>query len=510
MCSHAANPDTMKMKRPYIHGFISLLVSASVLLAACGGVIEAPGAEQGWQAADALAAMQEEAAESVPVSTLLPPRPNYAPGELVDYIAQTGDTLPALAKRFNTTVQEILVANTFIPESATTMPPGMPMQIPIYYLPYWGSQYQILPDSLFVNGPAQIDFDTSAFVSGYPGWLGSHVEFASGVNRTGAQIVDLIARNYSVSPRLLLALLEHQSNALSSPGGPPLYPLGYENRQNRGLFMQLGWAANTLNNGYYGWRRGTLTEFVHTNGRIERPDPWQNAGTVALQYFFLQLQGQDAYNRSIAPEGFAATYQALFGDPWQEDVPHIPGSLVQPEMWLPFERGKTWAHTGGPHTAWGSGEPFAAIDFAPPAVAGGCLESDEWITAVAPGVVVRSEVGVVELDLEGDGDPRTGWTVYYLHVGTEGRVALGAVLEAGDPIGHPSCEGGRATGTHVHMARKYNGEWVLADGPLGFSLEGWTVQRGNLAYQGTMTRFSQRVVACECSNAESFIRAEWR
>ncbi|HNJ13788.1 MAG TPA: LysM peptidoglycan-binding domain-containing protein, partial [Anaerolineales bacterium] len=59
--------------------------------------------------------------------TALPTRPTYKPGELVDYIAQNGDTLPALAARFNTTVEEIFQANPFIPREATTMPPGMPM-----------------------------------------------------------------------------------------------------------------------------------------------------------------------------------------------------------------------------------------------------------------------------------------------------------------------------------------------------------------------------------------------
>src|SRR5690606_9995243 len=48
-------------------------------------------------------------------ATPLPTRPAFAPGELVDYTAQTGDTLPALALRFNTSVDEILAANPFIP-----------------------------------------------------------------------------------------------------------------------------------------------------------------------------------------------------------------------------------------------------------------------------------------------------------------------------------------------------------------------------------------------------------
>ena len=73
-----------------------------------------------------------------------PTRPNFKPGELVDYVAQTGDTLPALAARFNTTVPEIREANPLVPPDATTMPPGFPMRIPIYFRSLWGS---CLPDA---------------------------------------------------------------------------------------------------------------------------------------------------------------------------------------------------------------------------------------------------------------------------------------------------------------------------------------------------------------------------
>jgi LasA protease len=136
-------------------------------------------------------------------------------------------------------------------------------------------------------------------------------------------------------------------------------------------------------------------------------------------------------------------------------------------------------------------------------VAAGCIPTDEWATAVADGVVARSETGMVMLDLDGDGDERTGWVVLYLHVATEGRVAKGAILKAGDAVGHPSCEGGEATGTHVHIARKYNGEWVPAGGALAFNLEGWIAQAGSQPYLGTLTRFSNIITACVCSDNQS-------
>ena len=113
--------------------------------------------------------------------------------------------------------------------------------------------------------------------------------------------------------------------------------------------------------------------------------------------------------------------------------------------------------------------------------------------------------GKIVLDLDGDGDERTGWDIFYLHLATDGRVPAGAVLKAGDPVGHPSCEGGSATGTHVHIARKYNGEWIPADGTLAFNLEGWVAHDGRLPYLGTLTRNSQVVEACTCSNQRSFI-----
>ena len=444
-------------------------------------------------------------------TTPLPNRLLYSPGELVDYIAQTGDSLTGIASHFNTTRDEILAANSFIPADATTMPPGMPMKIPIYYQPFWGSQYQIIPDSLFINGPAQVGFDTSTFVSEHPGWLNGYNEYAFDGNRTGAEIIDYVSLNFSISPRLLLTLLDYQDGALSLPILPEesrQYPLGFRDWQHEGLYMQLVWAANLLNNAYYDWRIGDLVEFDHLDGTQERPDPWQNAASVALQYYFSRLIDGDQYDRAVAQDGFALSYRNLFGDPWQSFSPHIPGSLAQPDLTLPFLPGLTWAYTGGPHTGFGEGEPLAAIDFAPGALTSGCVPTNEWATAVASGVVSRSDAAAVVLDLDGDGDERTGWIVFYFHIETKDRVPVGTVLQPGDPIGHPSCEGGRTTGTHVHIARKYNGEWIPADSIIPFNLGGWVAHKGSLEYEGTLTKGGKTIVACTCADARSQISTD--
>ena len=447
-----------------------------------------------------------------PAGTPFPQRPEYAPGTLVDYRAQDGDTLPAIAAHFNTTVAEIRAANPDLPKHVTTLPAGMPLKVPIYYAPFWGTPFKILPDALFVNGPAARDFDIRAFMAHYQdGWLAHYHEYAANANRDGVDIVMYIARAYSIDPRLLLALLEYQAGALTHPTLPPEqaeYPLGYKDPAHHGLFMQLNYAANLLNNGYYGWRLGALPLYLLQDGTEVRPDPWQNAATVALQNYFAQRLPAAMYHQAVSPMGFFRLYAFLFGDPWQNPPPpHIPPDLHQPPMKLPFPKGEVWLFTGAPHTGWGLGQPFAALDFAPPGAAH-CQVSDKWAVAVADGVVARSEYATVMLDLDGDGDERTGWDVLYFHLADEGRVAEGTWLQTGDFIGHPSCEGGRTTGTHVHVARKYNGEWIVAYGVIPFDLEGWIPESGGTAYKGVLRRGQGLVIASDQGLATAAIKSE--
>jgi LasA protease len=489
------------------------LVTAGLLLCACGtgsGPGGAPGNRPGAKQASTQPAVAAGTGTPVPV------RPNYKPGELVDYVAQSGDTLPALAAHFNTTVDEIMAANPVIPPGATTMPPGLPMKIPIYFRSLWGSAFHILPDSAFVDGPTQIGFNPSAYVAAQPGWLKNYSTYALPRDpmRRGAEIVDYVATTWSISPRLLLAILEYKAGALSQPIAPQKkFILDFEQSIYAGaqnlFYLQLVWAANTLNNGYYGWRSGRLTEFYEPDGTIIRPDPWQNAASVALQYFFSRTNGGSEYDTAISPTGFIETYEALFGDPWTQDMALIPGSLQQPHLRLPYLPHLVWTYTGGPHTAWGTGEPLSAVDFAPPCDHPGCasLSPLAYVVAMADGLVVRSGPDGVMLDLDSDGSERTGWDIFYLHLAAGTRVVVGQELRAGDRMGDPSSEGGEATGTHVHIARKYNGEWILADGPLALNLDGWIAHDGAAPYQGTLTRNGVTVTACTCSDLYSEVPA---
>jgi hypothetical protein len=405
-------------------------------------------------------------------------------------------------------VEEILSANPGVSDDATTLPPGFPLNVPAYYVPLTGSPFHILPDSEFVNGPSAVGFDIRQAILSHPGFLAELSAYAYEIQRPAWGVVEIVAKNYSINPRLLLALLEFRTQALSNPfpeAGVSTYPMNIRQRKYSGLFWQLVWVAELLNDGYYGWRTGKLQQFELLDGYLVRPDPWLNAATVGLQFLFANLYGLEDFNHAVGPEGFYRNFETLWGEPFALEETFIPGNLQQPELPLPFEEGRVWHYSGGPHSCWGNAQPFGALDFAPPAEREGCIPSSEWVVAPASGTIARSGEATVVLDLDGDGDERTGWTLFFFHMVPSGTNYAGLDVEAGYQLGHPSCEGGRATGTHVHIARKYNGEWIPATGPMPFVFDGWLPGGGDEAYEGTLMKGSKVIEACPCSVEENMI-----
>lgn len=429
------------------------------------------------------------------------------PGTIV-YRAQSGDTLRNLAIRFGVVPSDIVSPEGPIDDEMALINLDQLLLVPRRLGPT-GPADLLIPDSEFVDSPHAADFDPSGVAVRQGGFLLRYQEAIGGVWRSGPEIVALAARDNSVNPRLLMALLEYEAGWVTDPTRPDgdafKYPLGHADPTTPGLYRQLTWAANELGNGFYGWRAGSLTDIDLADGTDVRLAPELNAGTVSLQYYFALRNGESEWRQAISPSGFLETYTELFGDPVAYYHPLYEPGLQQPELILPFTQGATWAFTGGPHGAWEREAAWAALDFAPKSTLPGCAPSTDWATAAAAGLVVRSGNGLVVLDLDGDGREQTGWVLLYLHVADEGRVAAGDLVEQGDRIGHPSCEGGIATGTHIHIVRKYNGEWILADGPLPFVLSGWTAHGGSRPYQGALTKGDQTVLACPCATSETLI-----
>ncbi|HET7009877.1 MAG TPA: LysM peptidoglycan-binding domain-containing protein [Anaerolineales bacterium] len=438
------------------------------------------------------------------------PFPNFEPsGATFFYTTRSGDTLPALAGRFGVE-QHQMSADVALPSSGL-LPPGQQVQIP-NVLESISPGGDLLPDGELVYSPTASDFDLHGFVASAGGYLSRHSEsLPDGSVLGGAAIVQRVADENSVNPRLLLALLEFRSGWVfgSFPNAASLqYPIGFRIPERTGLYQDLTVAAVQLNLGYYGWRAGTMLETKTGTGGTLRWNPTLNAGSVALLRLFVLLTESDEWLNPAA--GFAATYEAMFGDAWaraEAAGPLLPPGLAQPPLELPFAPREYWSLTAGPHNAWSYGTPRAALDFSP--ITGGdpCDVSPAWATASAPGVIVRATDNAVALDLDGDGRESTGWVLLYYHLADEGLISPWIQVSTGDPLGHPSCQGGRATGKHVHLVRKYNGEWIPADGLVPFSLSGWQVVADARNYYGSLVRGDEVVMSDSSGQRGSTI---WR
>ncbi|MEW6401698.1 MAG: LysM peptidoglycan-binding domain-containing M23 family metallopeptidase, partial [Chloroflexota bacterium] len=435
-----------------------------------------------------------------PLVTPTPDLPHQLPTPRQDglqHVVSAGETLGSIAQAYGISLDTLLQANSIVDPNVLTI--GMVLSIPPPEPGAGGPSFKIIPDSELVYGPASAFFDVDEYVSRHDGYLASYTEEVNGEFLTSSEIITLVSQNYSINPRLLIALLEYQSGWLTSREPYSIdFPIGWADAYHVGLYRQLTWAADTLNRGYYLWRANALGTFVLADGSVVPADPTINAGTVALQTLFSRLDDRATWESDISPQGLFLAYFVLFGNPFDLAIePLIPHSLEQPPMRLPFADGESWSFTGGPHGGWDSGSGWAALDFAPPGEPQGCVLSEAWVRAIADGPILRAKNGAVIQDLDNDGYEQTGWVILYMHIDTNERVSVDDYLFAGDTVGHPSCEGGISTGTHLHIARKYNGEWIPADGSLPFNMDGWVSSGAGIEYDGYLSRDGQIVEAWE-------------
>ena len=440
-----------------------------------------------------------------PVQTPTPDAPHAIPsmrGNAIEYVVRANDTLATIADDFDVPMEDIL-ANNLIP-NPDVLTVGQVLNIPPPEPGTIAPSFKIIPDSELIHGPVNAYFDVAAYVTNQNGYLANYNEEIGQEFLSGAQIVDRVAWDYSVNPRLLLAVLEYQSRWVSSPNPEEtsrLFPIGRYDAWREGLYRQLTWTADTLNQGYYSWKADRAGAWTTLEGKAVPANPTVNAGTAGVQLLFAELYSESTWRQVVSETGFFLTYQAMFGYPFDLAIePLVPDHLVQPVLQLPFEDTIAWTFTGGPHGGWDNGSAWAALDFAPPKEELGCVQNDAWVVAMSEGIIVRADNGAVVQDLDGDGFFQTGWSLFYMHIESRDRVAVGTVLQAGERIGHPSCEGGISTGTHVHLARRYNGEWIEATGASPFIMDDWIPISTGVLYDGFMQRSGQQIEACQCKD----------
>ncbi len=429
-------------------------------------------------------------AESDPIITP-EPKPTDGPAFTMYKIKQ-GDTLIGIAAQFDVNQDDIMTLNGLTDPNVLNV--GDTVKIPVA-VDRVGSDLKLIPDSEFVYGPAYVKFDVNAFAQKYGGYLVNYQERVEGTVMTGPQIIQLVAERFSVGPRILLSILQYQggwvtSNSLTATQVE--FPMGLTEWSHPGLYKQAFYISSYLNAGYYGKLTGQLTALQFTDTRRAKLAPSINPGTAAIQSAFAHEANWDNWQKMVGPDGWIATYRQLFGDPFANAMdPVVPPDLKQPQMRLPFEDGRLWYFTGGPHAGWADGSAWAAVDFKPKDQAGSCWTSADWTIAAAPGRIIQAENGRVVENLAGTDFQGNGWSLLYMHQASDGRVEIGTNLKMGDHIGHPSCEGGAAETSHLHFARLYNGQWIpAADPKVPLVLSGWLFHGAQQEYDGTMTRGS--------------------
>lgn len=438
--------------------------------------------------------------------TIVTPTPDTArilptPRQDVDqYMVQPGDSLGDIAQKYGISIQSLMEANNIADPNLLDV--GTVLEVPAPNPVSAGISLKIIPDSELVYGPASANFEIGDFIKSQNGYLSTYTQDVNGVLLSSNEIISMVAQNYSVNPRLLLALMEYQSGWVTNPEPFNIsYPLGLADENHYGLYRQLTWTADTLNRGYYLWKVNGLSTWVLNDGQVIPIDPTINAGTAAVQYFFSKFDDLPTWQQDVNATGLILTYYVFFGNPFGYAIePLLPPTLTQPALTLPFQKGEAWYFTGGPHGGWDSGSAWAALDFAPPGGNANCQTSPSWAIAMADGLVIRASNGALILDLDNDGYEQTGWVILYMHIAESERVKPGEYVFAGEQLGHPSCEGGLSNATHVHVARKFNGEWVPADGPLPFNMDGWVSSGSGGEYNGYLTRGTQTIEAWDSAN----------
>ncbi|WP_263143957.1 peptidoglycan DD-metalloendopeptidase family protein [Pseudomonas sp. RIT-PI-AD] len=281
-----------------------------------------------------------------------------------------------------------------------------------------------------------------------------------------AEVISHWAGYSSISPKVLLTLIEMHSAALSKPTAYALaHPFGPLST-GKDFSAQVEEIALRLARDYY----------QRLDARTLAPSSHALAGLLPA---------------ATGEADFAATYGRLFGQrpPTQDakqraqyyaaEVP--PANLLQ----LPFPVGQSWGF-GGSHTNTGSGNfPLSSLDFHD----GGYWGSDtsnKWVVAAAEGRAIRHSSCSVEVVHNG------GWSTTYYHLDNV-QIQTNQIVRknqrlanyAGN-INQALCNGGHSTGPHQHFSLKRNGAFQHLN---GVQLSGYRIHTGRDSYDTDCSYF---------------------
>ncbi|WP_338844728.1 hypothetical protein V8J88_13870 [Massilia sp. W12] len=312
------------------------------------------------------------------------------------------------------------------------------------------------------------------------GWLQNNAPHL----KQHAEVISHWAGYTSVSPRVLIALMEHQTGMVSRQAGfaanseQPFAALSNE----KGFAQQVRDVADQIAQQLY-------APLAHP-GAAE----FQQSGTSVLQKMLAKGRSLKAEN---AEQDFAATYSRLFGQPFDaqaanKSLADVHGQSLAPRagpavgfLQFPFPIGQTW-YVGGAHTNTGSGNyPMSSLDMSQGG-GWGSNQSNIWVTSSAGGQYKRHSSCFAEIVHSG------GWSTTYYHLMNQ-QYNTGANINKNVRFANPAntkgqalCNGGHSTGPHQHYSLKYNGAYYHLN---GVNISGWQISATGSSYDTNCSRF---------------------
>ncbi|RVU42053.1 M23 family metallopeptidase [Rheinheimera riviphila] len=307
----------------------------------------------------------------------------------------------------------------------------------------------------------------------------------------------------SISPRVLMALMEQQSGVLRNANLSAkqlAQPFGKLSAK-RDFAGQLQDVADQLATRLY-------TEPTHP----EAAEFAKQQAPSALDFLFASatpktlsdapsLPDPQALPQQAAARHFNAIYQQLFAEEFSAAPSQIeqqqaveqqamvdPVILAGPAngfLQFPFPTGQSW-HVGGAHTNTGSGNyPMSSLDLSQGG-GWGSNQSSRWVAASAAGSFKRHSSCFAEVVHSG------GWSTTYYHL-MNIQFSTGATVSKNTKIANPAntqpqalCNGGSSTGPHQHWSLKQNGSWTHLN---GVYVSGWQITATGSSYDTNCSRY---------------------
>ncbi|TMP29400.1 M23 family peptidase [Pseudoalteromonas rubra] len=288
------------------------------------------------------------------------------------------------------------------------------------------------------------------------------------------------AGHASINPKLLLALMEQQSQLLSDPSAKAFeQPFGSLVTQS-GFSAQLEAITTALSQRYYAFeqQQGQHSDALHHT--------LNNTHSISPATFALNvLLGAQSDVAKVARH-----FQQLFGDALLNPQAQVQNASTESVtsnnnfyLNFPWPSGYAW-YSGGAHSNTGSGYPYSSLDFNNNS--GGWGSNTPWVQAAHGGTVTRYSRCNIRVTHP------SGYATQYYHMDAL-QYQTGDVIAAGAWLGRYAndyntalCQGGQSSGPHLHFSLLYNGRFVSLHNTY---ISGYRIDVGNYNYDDNCNRF---------------------